>query len=171
VGVTGASAMWGWRNGDDLDLCIVAQKGLIWTTRLYVILSAKILGLHNKHGVCLNLFFDEADLSMHHKKQNRYIAHELLQMKPLIDKSEIYNRFFLGNTWIYRLFPNGYKSAQRHWTFITPSPIAGFVERLCKRIQLHIIRNNKTGFMITSTQLWLFKNDFEKKLKRGGIVI
>jgi hypothetical protein len=171
VGVTGASAMWGWRKGDDLDLCIVTQKGLMWTTRLYVVLCAKILRLHNRNGVCLNLFFDGVNLSIPHKKQNIYIAHELIQMKPLVDKDGVYDRFFLANEWIYRLFPNGYRPAHKQWTFQKPGFISVFFERICRRIQLHIIQQNKTSFMITSTQLWLFKNDFEKKLKRGGIVI
>lgn len=177
VGITGKSAMTGIRSDDDIDLCIVTKHGLLWTTRFFVIVLAKLLRIHSKTGVCLNLFFDEDYLSISHKKQNIYIAHELLQMKPLIDKNNIYYQFLIKNRWLCRYFPNvpfviSMKiEIQNEVSHIDPIDIIQIIDRLFKSVQLPIILRNHVAFSITPTQLWLFKNDFEKKLKRAGLVI
>lgn len=169
VGVTGASAMWGWRKGDDLDLCIVSSQNSIWTARFFCVVLAKILHLHHKEGVCLNLFFEMPDLTIHSRKQNQYIAHELLQMKPLIDKESIYPHFLQQNTWIYRLFPNvarGRVKLKAESLKLKAQSLKLKIESFLRAIQLPIIYRNNTHFYITDTQLWLFKADFEKKLKK-----
>jgi hypothetical protein len=176
VGITGASAMRGLRPTDDIDLCIVTSQSLIWTTRLYTVILAKLLGIHTKTGVCLNLFFDEGDLSIAYEKQNSYIAHELLQMKPLVDKNQISVRFLQDNRWLLTYFPNAVtKLRGKKYRGQTSSPIHNrvsiFLDSLFRFVQLPIIKRNKTSLFINATQLWLFKNDFEKKLKRRGLVI
>lgn len=201
VGITGASAMTGLDENDDLDLCIVTAYQFLWAARFWAVVCAKILGIHTKTGVCLNLFFDEIDLEIPPKKQNSYIAHELLQMKPIADKDHIYNRFLNENQWIYRYFPNAKAQNTQHITCNMKHPMQNlsfkydkyllsevyeiktkmlhatcyklheFVDRLFKSLQLPLIKHNHTALFITPTQLWLFKNDFEKKLKRKGLVI
>ena len=184
VGITGKSAMMGLRENDDLDLCIVAKHSFLWTTRFIVILLAKLLRIHTKNGVCLNLFFDESDLVIPKNKQNSYIGHELLQMKPIIDKDGVYGQFLCENEWIYRYFPNAESQIAKR---VTRNAFRGSCiakrksfnndirytlhEYVFKSLQLPLIHRNKTSLLITSTQLWLFKNDFEKKLKRRGLVI
>lgn len=185
VGLTGASALWGIRKNDDVDLCIVTKQHMLWTARFFVVLLAKIMQIHHKTGVCLNLFFDESDLVIPSQKQNVYIAHELLQMKPILDKYGVYEQFFQNNKWIYQFFPNApyvtpvqarvqpinFNSKEVFFDWIPAS--AGMtqkVDHLFKSFQLPIIKKNKTSLIITPTQLWLFKSDFEKKLKRSGLV-
>ena len=186
VGVTGASAMRGLRENDDIDLCIVTKRYLLWTTRFFAVTIAKILGIHNKTGVCLNLFFDESDLAIPKNKHNLYIGHELLQMKPIIDKDCVYASFLGENKWIYTYFPNAKQPVilgkrppaltpgSRFWMrsqfSLTRMTMWQPLELFLKHIQLPIIQHNHANFSITDTQLWLFKNDFEKKLKRRGLV-
>jgi len=169
VGITGASAMTGIKPTDDIDLCIVTEHGQMWTTRFVVVLGAKLLRLHGGRGLCLNLFFDEVDLVIPRHKQNSYIAHELLQMKQVIDKDRVYKKFLKTNGWIARYFPNAPVTPLRRHV----KGRARFVlhEKILKSIQLPLIRRNKTGMHLSPTQLWLFKRDFEKKLKRVGLVI
>lgn len=179
VGITGSSAVKGLRNNDDIDLFIITKGGYIWTTRFIVVLLAKLLKIHGGSGVCLNLFFDESNLTITKIKQNSYIAHEILQMKPIIDKKNIYSAFIAANEWVFKIFPNSrsviptkvgiqesklYRSRVKHGMTMTNN-----IEKFYKSIQLPIIMKNKTSFMITSTQLWLFRHDFEKKLKRRGL--
>jgi len=177
VGITGSSAMTGWTEERDLDLCVVTKMKAIWTTRFFLVLLAKILRVHNKRGVCLNLFFEESDLTISSNKCNSYIAHELLQMKPLIDKGQIYHRFLVENRWIYQYFPNANKLKAESSRLkdeklqVTSYKLQNNIDRLFKSIQLPIIQRNRTAFYISNTQLWLFKKDFEKKLKRRGLVI
>jgi hypothetical protein len=174
VGVTGKSAMRGLQKNDDLDLCVITKQNLLWTTRFLVLMFAKILGIHTKKGVCHNLFFDEQDLSTPYKKQNLYIAHEILQMKLLIDKGCTYYRFLNKNKWLHRYFPNTTFLNSKYTNEnlkVGNLKIEKMIERFFKSIQLPIIVRNRTALLITPTQLWLFKNDFEKKLKRVGLVI
>ncbi len=172
VGVTGKSAMRGFCVNDDLDLFLITRNELLWTTRFFVILLAKILGIHTKTGICLNLFFDESDVGITQKKRNSYIAHEILQMKPIVDKINTYRRFLEKNQWIYQYFPNAKirtgNQVQVHWT---SNLMYKHIDHIFKSIQLPIIRRNNTALSISDTQLWLFKIDFEKKLKRRGLVI
>lgn len=182
VGITGKSAMEGIREGDDVDLCVVTKQGLLWTTRFCIILLAKILGIHGKTGVCLNLFFDESDLIIPLKKQNLYIAHELLQMKTVIDKSNIYMQFLQENKWLYSFFPNApvipanaktLHVIPTHSSSSVQAPVGIqsnnfnlLIDHIFERIQIPIIRRNKTAFYISHTQLWLFRRDFERTLKK-----
>lgn len=172
VAVTGKSAMRGLQKNDDVDLCIVAKHNLLWMTRFFIIVAAKILGIHSKKGVCLNLFFDEQDVYIPNKKQNSYIAHEVLQMKKIIDKDHMYEWFLFKNRWISHYFPNAkissitaHKNRKKNGTFYK------YVDSFFRAIQLPIIIRNNAAFLITPTQLWLFQNDFEKKLKQSGLVL
>lgn len=56
--------------------------------------------------VCLNLFFAEDDLAVPEFKRNTYVAHEVLQMKPIINKDNTYERFLRANSWVFKIFPN-----------------------------------------------------------------
>jgi len=177
VGITGSSAMVGVTQNNDVDLCIVTKSGFLWTTRFITIFLAKILGIHSRTGVCLNLFFDESNLSVPKNKRNSYIAHEIIQMKGVLDKGSVHQRFLTENGWIFRYFPNANTHAQNN---ISPSHrlppqsicfLCRMADSLFRRIQLPIIYRNHTSLSITNTQLWLFKNDFEKRLKRKGLVI
>ncbi len=175
VGITGKSAVEGVRNDDDIDLFIVTKRGLLWTTRFVVVLLAKLLKIHGGNGVCLNLFFDEKDLTIPLKKQNEYIAHELLQMKPIIDKGNTYGLLMEANKWVFSLFPNSRRQklevrSKNSNIFCLLSSVFLLLESLMRLLQLPIIRKNKTGFRVTPTQLWLFRSDFEKKLKRNRLV-
>ncbi len=174
VGMTGKSAVEGVRRDDDIDLFIITKSRLLWTTRFCVVLLAKLLGIHGGTGVCLNLFFDESNLTIPRNKQNEYIAHELLQMKPIIDKQKIYSALLEANRWIFKIFPNTRINKtedrrQNNGLFSFLTSIFYLLEPLARLIQLPIIKKNKTSFLITSTQLWLFKRDFERKLKRKGV--
>jgi len=177
VGVTGSSAMIGIRQNKDIDLCIVSKSGTIWITRFIAIVLAKMLKIHSNTGVCLNLFFDETDLRIPDNKHNTYIAHELLQMRPVCDKKHIYEKFLNKNNWIFHYFPNAetLKNKDAYPTKydkrLLEQALLQSIDLALKHIQLPIINRNKTSFFITDTQLWLFKNDFEKRLKQEGLVI
>ncbi|MFN4212839.1 MAG: hypothetical protein ACK4FL_02655 [Microgenomates group bacterium] len=131
----------------------------------------------NKNKVCLNLFFDEANLSVPNFKKTEYVAHEILQMKPIINKHQTYEKFLWENRWIYRLFPNAQKDSrgllkadfhgyprksviQNLWKSLTDK-----VESLLRRLQLNIIRKHQTSEIITDTQLWFHPEDFGEKIQ------
>ncbi len=171
VGITGSTAVEGYQKEKDIDLFIITRHRLLWTSRFFAVLFAKLLSIRGQEGVCLNLFFDESDIAIPQKKQNSYIGHELLQMKTVLDKDNFVSRLLSANKWISSYFPNAPKyNKERRILYSKISMFSG-IEWFFKLIQLHMIKRNKTGFLITDSQLWLFKNDFEKKLKRKGLVI
>lgn len=172
VGITGKSAMKGFQKNDDLDLFFITKKNMLWTTRFFVVFFAKILRIHTSTGVCLNLFFDESDVCISKQKQNSYIAHEILQMRPIINKTDMYQKFLTKNKWIYQYFPNAKSRFKCNFNIVRSSySVYKNIDHIFKLIQLPIIIRNNTALSISDTQLWLFKKDFEKKLKRRGLVI
>ncbi len=188
VGLSGTVAMMNADEKDDIDLFIITAKNRLFTGRFIAILLAIILGLkrqredprftfhvlRHKDKVCLNLFFDESDLHVPKHKQTKYVAHEVLQMKPLIVKNDIYQRFLAANEWVSRLFPNAVLLISKSQFPISKQisniriPIPNFltkaIEKILKSLQLYFINKHRTTEIITDTQLWFHPEDFEFKL-------
>jgi len=174
VAISGSVAMNQARMDDDLDLFIITSPNRLWTGRLTAVLLASIMGLKRgrkmkkaKDKVCLNLFFDGKDLTVPQIKQTEYVAHEILQMKPIVDKHNTYRRFLAANQWITKFFPN-FRMAK---TKIVPKrdcPCFGasWWEKIFRRIQLFFINRHRTTEMITATQLWFFPDDYGEKIKK-----
>lgn len=172
VGVSGSLSMENSKIDDDVDVCIVTSRNLLFTGRFLAILLAGVFGVRNtKSGACLNLFFDEQDLKVPESKQSVYVAHEILQLLPISDKNDTYTSFRQANRWTERFFPNASARQSSHCAprFSYVAYMLQPVERLLKKIQLRIIKKNRTGLLVTATQLWLFRSDFEKKLARRRI--
>jgi len=113
VGLSGSAAMYNAGKNDDIDLFIISKAKRLWTTRFLCVFISMILGikrarfeLHPSDKVCLNLFYEETNLKIPKFKQNYYIAHEIIQMKPLINKSSTYELFLDSNKWVCDIFPN-----------------------------------------------------------------
>jgi len=172
VTITGSASMDNCKKNDDIDLLIITKSKSLWMTRFFCVVLAKIMRLYGKY-VCLNMFFDESDLIIPKQKQTIYIGHELLQMKPVINKNNTYERMILDNKWIYSLFPNTRSKSQNSKVKYQISFVARFmlhvkqlIDNIFRTLQLPLIRKNKTALLITPTQLWLFRRDFEKKLRK-----
>jgi len=113
-------AMMNAKEEDDIDLFIITAKKRLFTGRFIAVVLAKLLGIYRQrenkcymlhatcfmNKVCLNLFFDEGNLEVPDFKKTEYVAHEVLQMKPLIVKGNIYQRFLKANDWVFEIFPN-----------------------------------------------------------------
>lgn len=172
VGLSGSAAMQSAKKNDDIDLFIITAPNRLWTARFIAIICAKLCGIHrrrkDKHinsKVCLNLFFDAHDgLSIPAHKRTFYVAHELLQMKPLINKHRIYGRFLEANKWVGKFFPNG-KSKILNFSISNKSGQIDWFEKWARKLQLHFINKHKTTETVTDTQLWFFPDDFELKIR------
>ncbi|MEK7079196.1 MAG: hypothetical protein AAB929_03945 [Patescibacteria group bacterium] len=170
IGITGSASMGNTTPHDDVDIFIITRKNCLFIGRFFAILIAHILHVRKgKNSVCLNLFFDEGDLVIPLQKQTPYVAHEVLQMKPVVNKNRVYERFIRANQWVKQFYPN-VKLVIRSHSRAGGNPDYNFLffpfELALKTLQLAIIRRNKTGLIISPTQLWLFKRDFEKKMER-----
>ena len=113
------------------------------------------------------MFLDESDLKMPKNKQTQYIAHEVLQMKPIYDSNTTHARFLTANKWVLSLYPNAAtQDTERGSANSQPSGsfIGDLFESFLKRIQLWKINKSITTERITDTQLWFFPHDFENKI-------
>ncbi|MDO8609336.1 MAG: hypothetical protein Q7R95_02200, partial [bacterium] len=194
VGLSGTVAMMNAKENDDIDLFVIATKNVMWTARFFSILFAQLFGLRRKVGqtevadkVCLNLFIDEQNLKVPKFKQTEYVAHEILQMKPIFEKNDVYIRFIKANKWVFDIFPNALMSLRATTRDVYPviklqgsnlntvtnkkiNLFGKLLESILKHLQLFLINRHKTTEIITDTQLWFFPDDFEKKLQGSDII-
>lgn len=106
VGVTGSLAMRNASRNSDIDLMIITRKSRLWLTRLLLTVYLKMKhvktrrpGSNNeKDKLCFNLWLDEKSLRWIGNK-NIYTAHEIIQIKPVINKENTYQRFISENSW------------------------------------------------------------------------
>lgn len=177
VGISGSLAMLNGSNDDDIDICVITGSGRLWTGRLLTVLVALFLGKKRaykdtapKDKLCLNLFFDESGMTVAKAKQNEYIAHEILQMTPVLNKYQTYERFVTANSWIQKFFPNvelaNVFERSDGWSRGVIPALRELSEYVLGKIQLYSIHRRRTNEIISDTQLWFFPDDFEKKLRK-----
>lgn len=188
VGLSGSVAMLNAGRQDDIDLFVITAKNRLWTGRFICLVLSSLFGrrkfqdTHTSDKICLNMFFDEAKLAIPQAKRTLYVGHEVLQMKPVVEREEVYRRFLEANDWVFKFFPNAPRSVRNFLTPLEPFANAQVqsrkklvpslgekVEQILKKLQLYIINRHKTTEIITNTQLWFFPDDFEKKLDLGVV--
>lgn len=124
VCLTGALAMENSDENDDIDLMIVTSPNRLWLTRPLVVLlvslffkrrrpipsalSLQPLALRN--ALCLNLWLDASALAMPPHRQDLRTAHELAQMKPLVNKDKTYEKMLSLNKWEEKFLANFWQS-------------------------------------------------------------
>ncbi len=158
VAVTGALAMENANEEADIDLMIITSKDTLWTTRLFTLLLLDILGIprrkygdrNQKNKLCLNIWLDENNLAW--RKRNMFTAHEIAQIKPLVNKEETYEKFISKNKWITDYWPNAVKvQSYSRQTDIRPSLLTIF-EPLTRKFQLWYMKDKITREVITPTR-------------------
>lgn len=118
IGITGALAMNNADEDDDIDFIVVTAENSLWLTRLLIILLSPILGIARrkpgeqnvKDKICFNLFLEENHLKI--EPENLFLAHEICQAKPLVNKDETYEKFLWENQWVSGFLPNAKNSSR-----------------------------------------------------------
>lgn len=122
VALTGSVAAKNSKKDDDIDLLFVTSPNALWLVRPLVIALIALFfrrrhPLENHHHVpnsfCPNLWLDTLSLSIPMAKQSLYVAHEALQILPLLDRGGVYHRFLKANFWIKKYLANAYTSSLR----------------------------------------------------------
>ncbi len=138
VAVTGSLAMNNAKPHDDIDLMIITQTRTLWLTRLIVtpilrLMFKSRLPQHppttGHNSLCLNLWLDTSALVVPFSKRSLYTAHEVLQVKPLLDRQSTYQRFLKANPWVRLYLSNAWKATVHPVSTITPdiNPILPFL--------------------------------------------
>ena len=116
VGVTGSvAAEFAFKN-EDIDLLIVTKNNELWWWRLYLrffiwwhkIPHRKFGEKENADEFCFNLWLDENNLSIPKNKRNLKNATDLILMKPVWEKNNIYYKFLKNNKWVKKYLATGY---------------------------------------------------------------
>lgn len=135
IALTGSLAVNNAKKNDDIDLMIITSPNTLWITRPLIILltilffkrrtpkdtspedlssevvfrpgrTSEVKSLSNT--ICLNLWLDTLALQVPKSKHNLYTAHEVLQIKPLFNKNDTYQKFIFANSWTKRYLANAY---------------------------------------------------------------
>ncbi|MGJ3238250.1 MAG: hypothetical protein ACFE0Q_06050 [Anaerolineae bacterium] len=103
VALTGALAV---RNpaslDDDFDYLLITRPGRVWLARAFAVLIVRIVRLFG-HELCPNYVM--ASDQLRQKRQNLYIAHEMMQMRPIYGK-KLYHAINAENQWTSVYLPN-----------------------------------------------------------------
>ena len=129
IAVTGALAMENADKNDDIDLMVVTSKNCLWIVRPLATLLVSLFfkrryplpnaetnppadawsvsdwragnqkPITNNNTICLNLWLDESALEIPVDQRNLYTAHELAQMKPVVNKNGTYEKMMWANRW------------------------------------------------------------------------
>ena len=199
VGLTGNLAMMAAQKNDDIDFLIITQRGKIWTARFLMVLLLEILGRRRRpeskqirDKICLNLFLEEAHLYFEKSKQDLYIAHEILQMRPLVErdtsrypsgyrKENIYRRFLESNVWVRDFLPNAFiektriykqdlvifpKKRRRKSIFTGYQSVSVWVpiEKILAFLQLWYMRKRQTTEQVEKGQFFFHPQDKRREV-------
>lgn len=116
VGITGSLAMENADDDSDIDLMIITSNNSLWLSRAVSLIFLLLFGFKirrkntsiQKDRICANIWIDENRLAW--REKNIFTAHEIAQIKPLIDKKDTYRKFLNANKWVYDFFPNKLKN-------------------------------------------------------------
>lgn len=172
LGISGTVSMNNAQEKDDLDIFIITKQNRLWTARFSVLALGSLFNARRTFGsldyqdkLCFNLFFAENDLKIRKSKQTMYVAHEILQLKTIVNKEAVFEKLLLENSWVFKKFPHAkmfYKIPDS--SYVASKTKINWLEKFLAKWQLKSINKRKTNEIITKTQLWFFPIDFEKKL-------
>jgi hypothetical protein len=173
VGVSGSLSMMGSSKKDDIDLFIITAKNRIWISRLLLIFLTSLTGLRRKRRekvlsangkICINLILEEDNLEQ--QKKNIYLAHEVLQMRPIWQRDEIYSEFLHTNDWAFKYLPNwkssvieikNQKSKSKKDDF--GNGFVDLLEQFAKQLQLKIMGSPDKSERIENGALYFHPED------------
>lgn len=113
IGISGSLSMMNAKKADDIDLFIVTEKHALWIVRFMVnmvLILRKIKRSRNdSYGinlVCPNMFVAVDNLCLPREKHNLFSAHEVAQVKVLLNRDQTYELFMKANVWVKACLPN-----------------------------------------------------------------
>lgn len=181
VGISGGLSMENADKRDDIDLIIITSKNRVWLSRLLVLGFLNILGQRRKveHSlkeasgkICCNIFLEEDNLIQ--KRKDLYTAHEVLQMKVIWERENIYSKFLEDNDWVFKFLPNWISdrqgsftgsrlvSSQPHSISSHSLPPFSLLEILSKNLQLKIMQKPKGMERVEEGALYFHPNDIRE---------
>lgn len=136
IGLTGSLAMNNSSPKDDIDLIIITQNNRLWLVRSLILVLSPVLGIRSrkrgenqvKDKLCTNLFLDELELAI--KPASLYTAHEIAQIRPILNRNLTYEKLISKNLWIKDYLPNAVRIDTPKPSLKHPHPIIKLSELL-----------------------------------------
>jgi len=193
IGISGALSMKNSKENDDIDIFIISEKDFTWTTRFLVAIFLNILGSYRTRNsinfadkICLNMILDENSMYFRNKKQNLYIAHEIMQIIPIFNKDKTFEKFIEINNWTNNFLPNA--KAKKNYYFnkkqntifqlliivlfniLLVEKVLRFLQfaYMKKHISKETVLNNYLGFHPFDYEAYILKK-YRNKLKIFGL--
>lgn len=171
IGITGALAMMNADKNSDIDLMVITRAGQLWTTRLVAYMIIWLFGFKIRKPVdsdeedklCLNIWLDETDLIWNKTERNIYTAHEIGQVRLLVNKDKTYEKFLYANKWILKYWPNSVK-IENH-KLQTTNFKQYVIEKIVFKIQYLYMKSKITREVVTSTRAIFHPKDWGKVVK------
>lgn len=195
IGISGGLALENAKADDDIDLFVITSKNSLWITRLLLVILLILMGKYRGRGnppaggesnkICLNMLINEQSLMFEKDRQNLYTAHEIVQLRPMFSRDNVYNKFLFANKWVEKFMPNAIDRIKNHESRIMGRRKPLFVihnslfifEKLAKVLQLLYMRKHITKETVSDRMLafhpYEYKNyvlkEYNKRLKKYEI--
>ncbi len=177
VGISGGLAMDNAKESDDIDLFIITSKNRLWISRILALGLLSLSGQRRKvtdNGrriagkLCVNILLEEDRLEQSSK--DIYLAHEVLQMRPLWQRDGIYQKYLEDNQWAFKFLPNWIGSSEREnknsntTYYILHTTIGDIFENLARKFQLWYMKLPKGMERIENGAVYFHPNDIRLKV-------
>jgi len=148
IGITGSVAAGFPKLNEDIDLMIIVKKDSLWITRILVEAWMRVNKIpHRKYGAkqikddyCINLWLEEGSLELPINRHGLKNAMDLILMKPIINKNNIYGSFINSNSWAKKFVATGYdriifpKGISQSSTIIMKKPKTNIIKNFINRV-------------------------------------
>jgi predicted nucleotidyltransferase len=170
VAVTGSLAMQNSSEESDIDLMIVTNRGMLWTTRLFAYLLLFVFRFslrrpkdkNQKDKLCLNIWLDESDLTWSKKDRNLYTAHEIVQIVPLVNKDKTYEMFLRQNKWTLSYWPSAVRIQNTKYGVQRLGSLSTILEPVAFWLQHKYMKPKMTREIVTKTRAIFHPQDWGK---------
>lgn len=185
IGISGNVAVKNADANDDIDFFIITKTNTLWLTRFLVITLLTMLGKARRKGqknvantYCVNMLIDQRSLAFPKEKHNLYIAHEVTQVLPLVNKAQTYEAFLSANKWVKTFLPNKITYIKKPYTDLSRKSLFCLLEPLARFVQLLYMKRYKTKEIVSDRYLAFHPNDYTnvimqayiKRLKKYDII-
>ncbi len=203
--VSGSLAINNTAHESDFDILAVAKSDRLYTCRIFLSLAASLFGARRTryeknapNKFCFNHYITDGNLNIKH--ESLYNAQTYVNLKPVLVRNDVFNRFYIENIWLNKYVYN-FKPADdfvlrnvsfnflilgvaRAGEFILNSPLGEKLEDWAKKYQQKRIKKNPATYesggrvIFNDNELEFHPRSFEafaidkynKGLKQLGII-